>query len=146
MRKTGLALVLLAGVLSVAAGCRYLLASEFMPYHAVVAGQTWAQLEPGVRTIVSGMLTIVGGGFLSCGAALLWLLVPLKRNETWARWAVASVVAALWIPTQFVTLMLKSASSQAQPPIVPTAIILALVVLGLGALVMARPGTSSAAV
>lgn len=138
MRKTGLTLLLLAGIASIAAGIRYLLADEFMPYHAIVAGKTWSQIEPGTQTIVLGMLKIVGGGFLSCGVALLWLFVPLRRDEVWARWAALSIAAAVWIPTQYVTLVLKGAAPIAQPPIIPTAVILVLVVAAVGVLFAAR--------
>ncbi len=137
MRKLGLGLLLLAGVISIGAGTRYLFASEFMPYHAVVAGKTWSQLDPGVQIIILGMLKILGAGFAACGVALLWLLVPLGRNETWARWAALTVAATVWIPTQYVTFVLKAAAPLAQPPIIPTAVILLLVALGIGALVVA---------
>jgi hypothetical protein len=137
MRKLGLGLLLLAGVLSIGAGTRYLFTGEFMPYHAVVAGKSWSQLEPGVQTIILGMLKILGSGFASCGAALLWLLVPLRRNEVWARWAALTVAAVVWVPTQYVTFVLRDAAPQAQPPIIPTAIILLLVALGVGALFVA---------
>jgi hypothetical protein len=138
MRKTGLALLLLAACASIAAGLRYLLATEFMPYHAIVTGKAWSQVDPGTQTIVLGMLKIVGGGFLSCGVALLWLFVPLRRDEAWARWAALSIAAAVWLPTQYVTFMLKSAAPVAQPPIIPTAAILVLVLAAVGALFAAR--------
>jgi hypothetical protein len=143
MRKVGLTLLLLAGILSIGAGGRYLLTGEFMPYHAVVAGKAWSQLEPGVQVIILGMLKILGGGFASCGIALLWLLVPLHRNESWARWAALTIAFAVWVPTQYVTLVLRAAAPQAQTPIVPTAVILLLVVLGVGALFVARTSPSS---
>lgn len=138
MRKIGLALLLLAGIASIAAGIRYFIADEFMPYHAIVAGRAWSQIEPGTQTIVLGMLKIVGGGFLSCGVALLWLYVPLRRDEAWARWAALSIAAAVWLPTQYVTLVLKSAATAAQPPIIPTAVILVLVIAAVGLLFAAR--------
>jgi hypothetical protein len=143
MRKTGLALLLLAGIASLGAGIRYLFASEFMAYHAIVAGKSWSQIEPGTQTIVLGMLKIVGGGFLSCGVALLWLFVPLRREEAWARWAALSIASAMWIPTQYVTFVLKGAAASAQPPIIPTAAILVLVFVAVGLLFAARKPSST---
>lgn len=139
MRKISLAILLLAVLLSVGAGGRYLFTTEFMPYHAVVAGKGWSQLEPGVQTIILGMLRIVGGGFLACGIALLWLLFPLSRGEVWSRWAALTVAGAMWVPTLYVTLMLRSAAPQAQPPIVPSSIMLVLVIVGAGTLFLIRP-------
>jgi hypothetical protein len=144
VRKLGLVLLLLAGLGSIAAGLRYLLASEFMPYHAVVSGKAWSQLEPGVQVIILGMCRILGGGIIAFGAALLWLQVPLRRNELWARWCVLTLTALLWVPTQYVTLVLKAAAPRAEPPILPTAIVLLLVIVGIGCLFAQRPAPAPA--
>jgi hypothetical protein len=71
-------------------------------------------------------------------ALLLMAGVPLRRSEAWAPWAALSVTAAVCVPTQYVTLVLKAAAANAQPPIIPTAVILVLVVLGAGAIVVAN--------
>lgn len=108
---------------------RYLTTSEFMPYHAAVTGQAWGELSPGLQTIIVGMLRIVGGGFLACGLALAALAYPLHRGERWPPWATLLTGAALWVPTLAVTLRLQSLQPAAQPPVAPSAILLALVVL-----------------
>lgn len=130
MRKIAIAVLALAAILSLGAGLRYLLTTEFMPYHAVVSGKSWVQLEPGLQSIILGMLKIVGGGFLACGVALLWLLIPIYRGEAWSRWAALCVAVAVWVPTQYITIVLRSANSTAQTPVVPTAVILCLVLVG----------------
>src|SRR2546429_318335 len=103
-----------------------------MPYHAVVAGKEWSQLEPGVQTAILGMLRIVGGGIFAYGLALLWLLLPLNRGEPWAAWAALTISAAILVPTLYVTIMLRRFQQKAKTPIVPTAIVIALVLAGLG--------------
>jgi cytochrome bd-type quinol oxidase subunit 2 len=113
-------------------GVRYLTTTEFMPYHAVVAGKSWAQLEPGVQTVIVGMLTIIGGCFISFGCAVLWLLVPLNRGEDWARWALLTMTAACVVPTLYVTITLRRFAPQAETPVVPAALALALMVVGVG--------------
>lgn len=145
MRKVALAILFIAALWSIGASGRYLFTSEFMPYHAVVAGTNWAQLEPGMQAIILGMLRIVGAGFLACGVALLWLLVPLSRGETWPRWAALSVAAAAWVPTLGVTLALAAASPDARPPVVPSVIMLGLVVVGVGALFLVGRSPTPAA-
>ncbi len=142
MRKIVIAVLALAAILSLGAGQRYLLASEFMPYHAVVSGKSWAQLEPGLQSIILGMLKIVGGGFLAFGVALLWLLFPIYRCEAWSRWAALCVALAVWVPGLYVTIVLRSANPTAQTPVVPTAIILCLVLLGFTLSFFAGKGAS----
>jgi hypothetical protein len=128
LRKLSLGLLGLAAMLSLIAGGRYLLADEFMPYHAVVAGSSWAQLSAGLQTIIIGMLWIGGAGFAAGGLSLAWLLYPMSRGAPWARWAALSIAAVLWLPTLAVTFMLKTQAPSASPPTVPTLVILALVV------------------
>lgn len=128
MRKAAVSLQLLAAVLSIVAAARYMTTDEFMPYHAVVAGQAWAALSPGLQTVITGMLRILAGGFLGCGVALAFLAVPLWRAERWAAWASLFTGLAVWAPALAVTLMLKSAAPAAQPPTLPTIAILLVVV------------------
>ena len=128
MRKITVSLQLLAAVLSIAASLRYMTTSEFMPYHAVVAGQAWSTLSPGLQVIITGMLRILAGGFLACGLALAFLAWPLWRAERWAAWASLFIGLAVWAPTLAVTFMLKSAAPSAQPPTLPTIALLAVIV------------------
>ena len=128
MRRIATALQLLAALLSIAASARYMTTSEFMPYHAVVTGQAWTTLTPGLQVIIIGMLRILAGGFLACGLALAFLAWPLWRGERWAAWASLCVGLAVWAPTLAVTFMLTSAAPAAQPPTLPTIAILVVVV------------------
>ena len=132
MLKLSLVPLLLAALVSVFFGIRYLLTREYMPYHAVVTGKAWSELEPGVQTAIRGMLRIVGGGILAYGLALLWLLLPLNRGEPWAAWAALTISAAILVPTLYVTFMLRRFQPKAKTPIVPTAIVLALVLASVG--------------
>jgi hypothetical protein len=123
-------LVALAGAVSLLFGIRYLFARQFMPYHAAVAGRSWSELEPGVRTVILGMLRIVGGGLAAYGLALLWLLIPLGARQPWAAWAVLSLSACVVLPTLYVTLWLRRAAPAAHTPVAPTLVVLVLVVTG----------------
>lgn len=142
VRKLALVLQLLAAPMSIGASLRYLTSSEFMPYHATVAGQAWAALSPGLQVIISGMLHILGAGFLGCGVAIAALAIPVWRAERWAAWATLLVGLAVWAPTLFVTLALKAAAPTAQPPTAPTIAILILVVAATIASLASRPDAS----
>jgi hypothetical protein len=125
-----ISLLSIAAAVSILFGVRYCLAREFMPYHATVAGRSWSELEPGVRTIILGMLRIVGGGFVSYGVALLWLLVPLNRGESWAPWAALTITLTALAPVLYVTVWLRRVEPTARTPIVPAAAVLVLAVVG----------------
>jgi len=135
--KLPLVPLLLAALVSIFFGIRYLLTKEFMPYHAVVSGKSWSQLELGVQTAILGMLKILGGGFITYGLALLWLLLPLNRGELWATWAALSITATTLVPTLYVTIMLRRFQPKAKTPVVPTLIVMALVLASVGALFLA---------
>jgi hypothetical protein len=130
VRKIALLIVFAAAVMSVGGGVRYLLAPEFMPYHAEVVGKSWSQLDPRIQAIILGLLKIVGAGFFACGVSLFWLLRPLSKGEVWSRWAVLSIGLSVWAPTQYVTLYLRTVAPEAHTPVALTASILALVVAG----------------
>ncbi|MGA8005791.1 MAG: hypothetical protein WCA17_06805 [Burkholderiales bacterium] len=133
MIELSLTLIALAALLALYFGVRYLRTRQFMPYHAVVAGRAWDELEPGVQTIVRGMLRIIGGAFVTYGFALLWLLVPLSHGEPWAHWAILTVSAPALGPTLYVTLALRKFAPTAKTPVVPASIAIALVLAGVGA-------------
>jgi hypothetical protein len=120
----------LAALISILFGIRYFAAKAYMPYHAVVAGKPWQELEHGVRTIILGMLRILGGGFAAYGIALLWMLLPLVSGAPWAPYAILSTSAAVLVPTLYVTIALRRAAPSARTPIVPACVVIALVILG----------------
>jgi len=79
------------------------------------------------------MLKVAGGGLLGYGLALLWLLVPLQRGETWAAWAALSISLAVVVPILYVVVSLRRVEPRARTPIGPTLAVLALVVVGTAA-------------
>ena len=119
----------LSGVLAAAFGLRYLLAREFMPYHAQVLGQPWSALETRLQTIILGMLRVAGAGLLSSGCAVLWLLLPIGRGESWAAWAALTVVLAITAPILYVVLWLRRRSPGARTPVVPTVVAMSLAIV-----------------
>ena len=132
MLTVQLACLAIAALLSIAFGIRYFLAREFMAYHAVVAGKPWSQLDVGLQTVILGMLKILGGGLTTYGLALLWLLLPVSRQEAWAAWAALTLTAATVVPTLYVTIALRRFEPSAQTPVLPASVVLVLAVVGAG--------------
>jgi hypothetical protein len=133
MRPFQTTLLALAGVIAIAFGLRYMLATRFMEYHAAVAGSTWAELPAGVQAIVLGMYTIMGGGFITYGAALLWLLLPLRDGEAWAAVAALTLSVTALVPVIYVTVWLRRIQPAARTPVVPAVVVFVLAVVGAGA-------------
>ena len=132
MPRLALVLILLAALISIFFGLRYLLARQFMPYHAVVAGKQWTDLDSGVRTVILGMQRILGGGFIAYGMALLWLLLALSLKAPWASWAVLTVTLPATFPALYVTIALRRVAPSARTPVVPAAVVVALALVGAG--------------
>jgi len=129
MQMVALGALVLAALLALAFGARYLLAKAFMPYHAAVLGKSWPALEPRLQIIVLGMLKVAGVGLLGYGVSLLWLLLPLQRGEVWAAWAALTVSLAVVGPILYVVVSLRRIEPSARTPIVPTLVVLGLVVV-----------------
>lgn len=132
METLQLVLVAVAAVIAIAFGIKYSLARQFMPYHATVAGHAWPELQPGVQAIILGMYRIMGGGFITYGAALLWLLVPLDELQAWAPLAVLTLTVTALVPVLFVTLWLRHVQPAARTPFAPAALVFILAVWGSG--------------
>lgn len=130
VRKVSMLLIAASAVGLIMVGMRYMLADEFMPYHSQVAQVDWAELQPGVRTIILGMLVIIGSGFVACGAALLWGLFALQAGAWWARWSILTVGLLIGLPTLYVTLWLKASAPDAETPVGLTLVLLLAVLAG----------------
>ena len=129
MQVVALVSLVLAAVLALVFGARYLLTKSFMPYHAVVLDKAWPALEPRLQIIILGMLKVAGAGLLGYGVSLLWLLLPLNRGEAWAAWAALTISLAVVGPILYVVVSLRRIEPRAKTPIVPTLVVLVLVVV-----------------
>lgn len=111
-------------------GTVYLVRAEFLPYHAEVLGQGWAELSARLRLLLLAFQRGAGAASLSgaLGFALLaWF--PFRRGEAWARWAVPLVGLVAVGPLVAVVAWLK-ASTGAAVPLVPAVAALALLFSG----------------
>ena len=130
MQIVALVALVLAALLALAFGARYLLTKAFMPYHAAVLGKSWPALEPRLQIIILGMLKVAGAGLLGYGVSLLWLLLPIQRGEAWAAWAALTVSLAVVGPILYVVVSLRRIEPNAKTPIVPTLVVFMLVMVG----------------
>jgi hypothetical protein len=126
-------LVGLAALICMLFGIKYFTTRQFMAYHAVISGKQWEEIERGMQIAILGMLRVCAAGFVTYGVLLLWLLLPLRRGEPWAAWAILSSALTMLMPILWVTIRLRRFQPKAKTPIVPSAVVLLLVLAGVGA-------------
>jgi ABC-type Fe3+ transport system permease subunit len=97
-------------------GAIYLFRPTFMPYHAVALSKEWAELDAATQVLIKGLMEVAGGGWLALGTlTLLLALVPIRRGERWARWALPIASLLLYVPTLFAALSVLE-QTPATPP------------------------------
>ena len=138
MLNLALAAVLLVALAGIVFGVRYMRRDAFMPYHAAVAGTSWAELDPGVQAVILGMLKVIGGGFVTLGVTLLWLSLALHEGARWAPWAILTISAAALGPMLYAAIGLRAFRPDAQTPVRPTLAMIVLIVVGVGLSILAR--------
>jgi len=134
MRKVAVVLLVLVAAGALQSAAKYMFATEFMPYHAVVVGRSWVELDANTRSLLLAMMKVMGAGNLAIAAALLCFAYRAAKGERWAAWAALLTGACLWIPTLYVTLALRAARPEAQTPSGLT--LAALVLLAAAAVLM----------
>lgn len=87
LRDFAVAAYCLVGAGLAAQGLRYLVASQFMHYHADVIGEHWSQLKPEERRLMLGLLKGFGAGMFSIGVTIAFVAVgPLRDGAYLAHW------------------------------------------------------------
>lgn len=137
MLNLALAAVLLVALGGILFGVRYMRREAYLPYHADVAGKSWNELDPGVQTIILGMLKVIGAGFVTLGVTLLWLCFALHEGVRWAPWAILTVSAVALGPMLYVAAKLRTFRPGAQTPVRPTLAMMVLIVAGVGLALLA---------
>ena len=97
--KTTIALNLIVAAVSLLVGIIYFTATELTDYHKAVIGVDWSTLAPGAQTLLFILMKGTGDAVFITGICILFLvLVPLKRGENWARWAIITVGLTCYLP------------------------------------------------
>lgn len=126
MNSFSMVCLTLAGIGSLFASIRFFKAKEFLPYHATLVGQPWSEISPRLQQLLLSMLRVMGGGFVTYGASVLWLTLPISRNEAWASWSVLCITVTFCLPVLYVTFK----NRHAKTPFVPTLILTSLALAG----------------
>lgn len=90
LRDFAVAAYCIVGAGLAAQGLRYLVASQFMHYHADVIQERWSQLKPTEQRLMLGLLKGFGAGMLCLGLTIIFVaLGPLRDGVYMAHWFVA---------------------------------------------------------
>lgn len=111
-------------------GVRYITASRIMSYHQQAMGVAWEAMAPSAQAQTLNFARAGGLGFLVTGVAMaIFLALPMRRGEGWARWALAAV-ALVYIGGQSLLVLDMITKTSANYPLTP--LIAAVVVSILG--------------
>jgi hypothetical protein len=121
---------LLALLLIAAMGVVYLFRAQFMPYHAIAVGKTWAQVDPAFQILLLALIRLVGGAWIATALAMgILLFIPFRQSMRWAQWAVPTVGLVAELTTLYVTLSV-TLNTPATPPWKGVVFIMVLLVAG----------------
>lgn len=111
-------------------GLLYVTTSTFMPYHADALGTTWEALPSNYQGFLIGVIKAMGGGSIGVTLALiLLLLIPFRRGDSWARWAVPLIGTVFTALTAYAAFTID-ARTPASPPWRQTIVLTALYLAG----------------
>lgn len=115
---------------TVAFGITYVLRPEFMPYHAQAVAMRWADVPPGFRILVLGLMKAAGAAWLALSLALAILLaIPFRQGARWSKWTIPAVGLVNSVGALYATLQVQF-HTPAQAPWKVAAAIAALNVAG----------------
>jgi hypothetical protein len=87
--KIAFTIYLIICLIGFAFGIAYLVCQTVMPYHHQAIGIDWEDLGPGLQVMLVNFVNFAGAGFITGSlSCLIMLLIPFRRGELWAKWAI----------------------------------------------------------
>jgi len=121
---------LLGFLLLFALALTYLFRSEFMPYHAVAVGQSWAEVDPSFQILITALMKVTGGGWLATAFAVgILLFIPFRKGMRWAYWAIPVIGLSTSLTSLYATIYVAR-NTPASPPWIAAALGTILLVIG----------------
>lgn len=127
--KLSMGIYVLVGAYYVLGGLSYIIAPEYMPYHAVATQTPWDQLDAGFKGLFLGFLKLGGAGFFTMGVTIIALtLIPLRQKLSWSFWLVP-LLALIHIGFTAYAGNTVDTMTPASPPIYPHYIAAGLIII-----------------
>ena len=97
-------------------GLLYVTTSRFMPYHADALGVAWEDLPANYQGFLVGVLKGMGARSIAVTLALIIIiLIPFRRGDAWARWAVPVIGVVFTALTAYASFTIAT-RTPASPP------------------------------
>ena len=142
MFRFSLSLFGLLGIGLIVLGFIYLSAEQFMPYHSQAVAADWADLEPGFRGLILGLIKGLGAGALIAGAATIFMAVAsLNKGPRPFLFLMPLVAIGYSTLLGYVTYTVQT-STPANPPLLLNATAIAAAILASVLLVLSRRNQS----
>jgi len=103
---------------------------EFMPYHAVALGKSWADIDPSLQILLLALMKGTGGACLAAAVAMgVPLFIPFRQRLSWARWGIPVIGMVVQLPALY-AMASVAINTSAQPPWIGSLIVMALLIAG----------------
>jgi hypothetical protein len=128
--KVAFGCYLLALLLIALLGVIYLFRMEFMPYHAVALGKSWADIDQALQILLLALMKAFGGASLATAVAMgVLLVIPFRQGICWARWTIPVIGLVAELPALYATLSVTQ-NTPATPPWMGALFVVALLIAG----------------
>ena len=129
-QKIAFACMLIAALIPMLFAIIDVMSVQLAPYQQVAAGVRWAEVPPKLQDLFLTMSHLSGINLIGFSLGLLVLvLVPFRRGEGWADWAILVVEIPVALPAAYVLYNAASKTGAAFPWFGPL-INLVLVIVG----------------
>ena len=117
-------------LLSLIFGIIYLTRPQFMPYHSLALGKSWAEVEPNVQTLILALMRVAGGGFLTAGLTIVILLaIPFQAQSRWAIYTIPAIALITSGGSFYATYLVRS-NTPGNPPFKLSLLTIGLAIIG----------------
>ena len=124
---------LVVGIVLLVLGAVYSGASGLMPYHQEAISTDWGELNPSYQGLFIGFLRGMGGGALTCGAAITFMSVKMLRGTVRPYLVLLPGVSIVYVAFLSFATYTVYTNTPASPPLGP---VLLLLLMSLAATVL----------
>lgn len=120
-------------------GMIYLLASEYMPYHAAALDTEWRDLGPNLQGLILGLLKGLGSGALVAGGAVLYMTAVSIRTNAQPFRLLLPIVSVGYSALLCYATYSVYVSTPGNPPLLPNLVLVAASLAASGMLLVHTP-------
>lgn len=128
--RVSFACYLVSTIIVAGVGMLYLLSRQLLPFQLEALGTSWAELPPRYQVLFLALKKLVAGGILGTALGLgVLLIVPFRKGEAWARWAI-SVIGLSFATLLLYGMLLVKFETPASPPWLIAVFLIVLFIVG----------------